>query len=166
MLSGAFSCIFGQSLGRFSHFSYTKVSETGVQGMLRHSAQIKISTGWLRNAPGVPHYDSPKLMRRRGCRQWVYVCAETLVTNSKYRAVTKSKIMEGARNNRSEQGCDRNYGNCWGWTMNRNTCILVNKSSNGDNNIQCMRRLILGIVLTGSQIVRRCPNDIQYCTCL
>ena len=36
--------------------------------------------------------------------------------------------------------------------MNKNTCILVNKSNNGDNNIQCMRRLILGIVLTGSQI--------------
>ena len=34
------------------------------------------------------------------------------VTNSKYRAVTKSKIMEGARNSRSEQGCDINYGNC------------------------------------------------------
>ena len=47
-----------------------------------------------------------------------------------------------------------NYGNCWGWTMNKNTYILVNKSSNGDNNIQCMRRLIviLGIVLTGSRI--------------
>ena len=41
------------------------------------------------------------------------------VTNSKYRAVTKSKYMEGARNNRSEQGCDRNYGNYWGWTMNK-----------------------------------------------
>ena len=38
-------------------------------------------------------------------------CAPS-VTNSKYRAVTKSKIMEGAKNNRSEQGCDRNYGNC------------------------------------------------------
>ena len=36
--------------------------------------------------------------------------------------------------------------------MNKNTCILVNKSNNGDNNIQCMRRLILGIVLTGSRI--------------
>ena len=30
--------------------------------------------------------------------------------------------------------------------MNKNTYILVNKSSNGDNNIQCIRRLILGIV--------------------
>ena len=67
------------------------------------------------------------------------------VTNSKHWAVTKSKIMEGAKNNRSEQGCDRNYGNCWGWTINKITCILVNKLSNGDNNVKCMRRLILGI---------------------
>ena len=36
--------------------------------------------------------------------------------------------------------------------MNKNMCILVNKSSNGDNNIQCICRLILGIVLIGSRI--------------
>ena len=35
--------------------------------------------------------------------------------------------------------------------MNKNTCILVNKSSNGDNNIQCICRLILGC-----QYIHRC----------
>ena len=48
--------------------------------------------------------------------------------------------------------------------MNKNTYILVNKSSNGDNNIQCMRRLILGIVLTGSRIRQYGDVPIIYST--
>ena len=50
--------------------------------------------------------------------------------------------------------------------MNKNTCILVKKSSNSDNNIQCICRLILGIVLTGSWIRLHGDVPMIYSTVL
>ena len=48
----------------------------------------------------------------------------------------------------------------------KNVCILVNKSSNGDSNIQCTRRLILGIDLFGSRIRWYGDVSIVYSTVL